>query len=195
MEVNPSVPAKTVPELIAYAKANPGKINWASSGVGSVLYAAGALFKMTTGVDMVHIPYPGAVRPITGLLAGEVQLMFGPLASSIENVRAGKLRALAVTTAVRSAALPHIPTVSEFVPGFEASNWFGIGVPKNTPTEIVATLNREINVGLSDPKIRQRFAELGGELMPMTAVEFGQLIASETKKWTVVAESSGARAD
>jgi tripartite-type tricarboxylate transporter receptor subunit TctC len=195
MEVNPSVPAKTVPEFVAYAKANPGKINMGSSGVGSVLYAAGALFTVMARVDMVHVPYPAAVRPITGLLAGEVQVMFGPIASSIEHIKAGKLRALAVTTATRSALLPDSPTVGEYVSGYEASNWFGIGLPRNTPVGIVETLNKEINAGLADPKMTKRFADMGGELMPMAAADFGKFIAAETDKWGQVAGLTGAKPD
>jgi tripartite-type tricarboxylate transporter receptor subunit TctC len=195
MEVNPSVPAKTVPEFIAYAKANPGRINMGSSGVGSVLYAAGALFALMARVDMVHVPYPAAVRPLTGLLAGEIQVMFGPIASSIEHVKAGKLRALAVTTATRSALLPDSPTVGEYVPGYEASNWFGIALPRNTPAGIAEKLNKEINAGLADPKMRKWFADMGGEPMPMAAADFGKFIASETDKWGQVAGFSGAKPD
>ena len=163
MVVHPSVPAKTVPEFIAYAKANPGKINMASAGNGIAPHVAGELFKMMTGVDMLHVPYRGSAPALTDLLGGQVQVMFDRHAASIEHIRAGKLRALAVTTATRSEALPDVPTVGEFVPGYEASAWYGIGAPKNTPAEIVETLNREINAGLADPRIKARLADLGGD--------------------------------
>ena len=162
MVVNPSVPAKTVPEFIAYAKANPGKINMASAGIGTAPHVAGELFKMMTGVDMVHVPYRGGGPALTDLLGGQVQVMFATTVASIEYIRAGKLRALAVTTATRSEALPDIPTVGEFVPGYEASAWYGVGAPKDTPAEIVDKLNKEINAGLADPKIKARLADLGG---------------------------------
>ena len=165
MVVNPSVPAKTVPEFIAYAKANPGKINMASAGIGTPGHVAGELFKMMAGVDMVHVPYRGAAPALTDLLGGQVQVMFGTTVSSIEHIRAGKLRALAVTTATRSEALPDIPTVGEFVPGYEASAVFGIGAPRNTPAEIVDKLNKEINAALADPKIKARLADLGGAVL------------------------------
>jgi tripartite-type tricarboxylate transporter receptor subunit TctC len=181
MEVNPSVPAKTVLEFIAYAKANPGKINMASNGIGSAGHVAGELFEMMTGVDMVHVPYRGNYLP--DLLGGQTQVTFSPIPTSIEQIRAGKLRALAVTSAMRSQALPGIPTVGEFVPGYEASGWNGIGAPKSTATEIVDKLNKEINAGLADPKMKARLADLGGVPMAMTPAEFGKLIADETKKW------------
>ena len=165
MVVNPSVPAKTVPEFIAYAKANPGKINMASAGNGTSPHVSGELFKMMTGVDMVHVPYRGAAPALTDLLGGQVQVMFDTMPASIEHIRAGKLRALAVTTATRSEALPDIPTVGDFVPGYEASAWFGIGAPKNTPAEIIDKLNKEINAGLADPKIKARLADLGGTVL------------------------------
>ena len=183
MVVNPSVPAKTVPEFIAYAKANPGKINMASAGIGSSPHVAGELFKMMAGVDMVHVPYRGAAPALTDLLGGQVQVMFATTAASIEYIRAGKLRALAVTTATRSEALPDIPTVGDFVPGYEASAWFGIGAPKNTPAEIVDKLNKEINAGLADPKIKARLADLGGTVLAGSPADFGKLIADETEKW------------
>ena len=183
MVVNPSVPAKTVPEFIAYAKANPGKINMASAGNGTAAHVSGELFKMMTGVDMVHVPYRGggacADRSDRRTGAGHVRRH----ASSIEYIRAGKLRALAVTTATRSEALPDIPTVGEFVPGYEASAWFGIGAPKNTPAEIVDKLNKEINAGLADPKIKARLADLGGTVLAGSPADFGKLIADETEKW------------
>ena len=166
MVVNPSVPAKTVPEFIAYAKANPGKINMASAGIGTSPHVAGELFKMMAGVDMVHVPYRGGgARAAPICSAGQVQVMFAATVSSIEYIRAGKLRALAVTTATRSEALPDIPTVGDFVPGYEASHWFGVGAPKNTPAEIVDKLNKEINAGLADPKIKARLADLGGTVL------------------------------
>ena len=182
-QVNPSVPAKTVPEFIAYAKANPGKINMASAGNGTRTHVAGELFKMMAGVDMVHVPYRGAAPALTDLLGGQVQVYFGPMPSSIEYIRAGKLRALAVTTATRSEALPDIPTVGDFVPGYEASAWFGVGAPKNTPAEIVDKLNKEINAGLADPKMKARLADLGGTVLAGSPADFGKLIADETEKW------------
>ena len=183
MVVNPSVPAKTVPEFIAYAKANPGKLNMASAGNGTAAHVAGELFKMMTGVDMVHVPYRGAAPALTDLLGGQVQVMFAAMPASIEYIRAGKLRALAVTTATRSEALPDIPTVGEFVPGYEASAWFGVGAPKNTPAEIIDKLNKEINAALADPKIKARLADLGGTVLPGSPADFGKLIADETEKW------------
>jgi tripartite-type tricarboxylate transporter receptor subunit TctC len=166
MVVNPSLPARTVPEFIAYAKANPGKINMASLGSGTVPHVAGELFKMMAGVNMVHVPYRGAPPALTDLLGGQVQVYFATTAISIEHVRTGKLRALAVTTAKRSEALPDIPSVGDFLPGFEASVWFGIGAPKNTPAAIIDKLNKEINAGLADSKLRARFADLGGTMLP-----------------------------
>ena len=195
MVVNPSVPAKTVPEFIAYAKANPGKINMASAGNGSPPHISGELFKLMAGVNMVHVPYRGGGPALTDLLGGQVQVMFEPDVSSIEYIRAGKLRALAVTTATRSEALPDIPTVGEFVPGYEASGWYGVGAPKDTPAEIVDKLNREINAGLADPKIKERLADLGGVPMPMTPAEFGKLIADETEKWGKVIRAANIQAD
>jgi tripartite-type tricarboxylate transporter receptor subunit TctC len=183
MLVNPAVPAKTVPEFIAYAKTNPGKINMASAGIGDGTHMCGELFKMMTGINIVHVPYRGAAPALTDLLGGQVQLYFGLTASSIEYIKVGKLRALAVTTAVRSEVLPNIPTVSEFVPGFEASTWFGVGAPKNTPAEIIDRLNKEVNAGLADPKIKARLAEFGGTALPGSPAEFGKLIADETEKW------------
>jgi len=182
MVVNPSVPAKTVPEFIAYAKANPGKINMASAGIGASTHVAGELFKMMTGVNMVHVPYRGSPPALTDLLGGQVQVYFGPIAGSIEYVRAGTLRALAVTTAKRSEALPDLPTVGEFVPGYEASAVWGVGAPRNTPAEIVDKLNKEINAGLANPEIKARL-ELGGTVLPGSPTDFGKLIADETEKW------------
>ncbi len=195
MEVNPSVPAKTLPEFIAYAKANPGKINMASAGNGSQQHVAGELFKMMTGVSMVHVPYRGGGPALTDLLGGQVQLYFGTTASTIEYIRTGKLRALAVTTATRSQALPDVPTVGELVPGYEASSWYGIGAPMGTPAEIVDKLNKEINAGLADPKIKARLADMGGTALTGPPAEFGKLIADETEKWGKVVKLSGAKPD
>jgi tripartite-type tricarboxylate transporter receptor subunit TctC len=183
MEVNPSFAAKTIPEFIAYAKANPGKVSMASSGNGTSQHLSGELFKMMAGVNLIHVPYRGAPQAVTDLLSGQVQVSFDPLPASIEFVKSGKLRALAVTTAARSEALPNIPTVSEFVPGYEASGWNGVGAPKNTPVEIIQKLNREINAGLTDPGMRSRFGELGGMVLAGSPADFGKLIAEETEKW------------
>ncbi len=191
MEVNPAVPAKTIPEFIAYAKANPGKINLASSGPGTVSHVAGELFKMMAGVDMLHVPYRGAAPALTDLISGQVQVMILPIISSIEHLKAGRLRALGVTTATRLEVVPDIPTVAEFLPGYEVSDWTGIGVPRGTPVEIVDRLNREINAGLDNPKIKARLAELGSLLMPMSRAEFGKMIAAETEKWAKVVTSAG----
>ena len=181
LEVNPSVPATTVPEFIAYAKANPGKINMASGGDGTPQHVAGELFKIMTGIDMVHVPY--RANPLPDLLSGQIQVIFNPISTSIGYVREGKLRALAVTGATRSQALPDIPTVSEFVPGYEAASWYGIGAPKNMPPQFIDKLNNEINLALADPAIEARFAALGAEPMPMTSAAFGKFIADETEKW------------
>jgi tripartite-type tricarboxylate transporter receptor subunit TctC len=183
MMVNPSVPAKTVPEFIAYAKANPSRVNYASIGIGTSNHVAGELFKMMTGVNMVHVPYRGRAPALTDLIGGQVQVMFiGPV-GSIEYIREGKLRALAVTTATRVEALPDIPTVGEFVPGFEASSWFGIGAPRSTPPEIADKLNKEINAVLAEPKIKTRLADLGGTALAGSPADFGKLIVEETEKW------------
>ena len=189
MMVHPSLPAKTVPEFIAYAKANPGKINMSSPGIGSVNHVAGELFKMMAGVDLVHVPYRGSQFP--DLLSGQVQITFNPLPSSLEFIRAGKLRALAVTTARRQEVLPDIPTVGEFVPGYEATAWFGIGAPKNTPTEIIDKLNREVNAGLADPKLKTRLVDLGGETFAGSPEDFAKFIAAETEKWAKVVKFAG----
>jgi tripartite-type tricarboxylate transporter receptor subunit TctC len=191
MVVNPSVPAKTVPEFIAYAKANPRKLTMGSSGTGGVPHVAGELFKIMTGVDMVHVPYRGGGPALTDLIAGQVQVYFATTVSSIEYIRAGRLRALAVTAATRSDALPDIPTVGEFVPGYEASTWYGVGAPKATPAEIVDKLNKEINAGLADSKIKARLADLGGDVLALSPADFGGLIAYETEKWGKVIKSAG----
>jgi tripartite-type tricarboxylate transporter receptor subunit TctC len=195
MVVNPSFPAKTIPEFIAYAKANPGKINMASAGPGSTAHLYGELFKMMAGVDVVSVPYRGSGPALIDLLGGQVQVMFDPIPSSIEYIRAGKLRPLAVTTAVRSEALPDTPTVNDFVRGFEASSWYGVGAPKNTPAEIVNRLNKEINAALTDPKLKAQFADLGGMSIGGSPAEFGKFIADETEKWAKVVKFSGAKPD
>ena len=195
MELNPSVPAKTVPEFVAYAKANPGKINLASAGIGTTIHMAGELFEMMTGTKMAHVPYRGSAPAITDLIGGQVQIMFDATISSIEHIRAGKLRALAVTTATRADALPDLPTVGDFVPGYEVSLWIGLGAPKNTPTEIVDRLNKEINAGLADPKARARLADAGGTPLALSSAEFGKLIAEETEKWAKVVKFAGLKAD
>ena len=183
MVVNPSVAAKSVPEFIAYAKANPRKLNMASPGTGTGPHIAGELFKMMAGVDMVHVPYRGSALALSDLLGGQVQVAFASMPSSIQYIRAGQLRALAVVTATRSDALPDIPTVAEFVPGYEASSWYGVGAPKATPAEIVDKLNKEINAGLADPKIEARLANLGGDVLALSPADFSKLIADETEKW------------
>jgi tripartite-type tricarboxylate transporter receptor subunit TctC len=193
MDVNEAFPAKTVADFIAYAKAKPGKINMGSAGIGTPPHVAGELFKMMTGVDMVHVPYRGGAPALTDLLGGQIQVMFAVLPEVIEQIRAGKLRALAVTTAMPSDALPGVPTVAESVPGFEASYWGGIGAPKNTPQEIVALLNREINAGLADAGIKARIAELGGSPLVSSPADFGKLITDEVEKWAKVVKFSGAR--
>ena len=195
MQVNPSVPAKTVPEFIAYAKANPGKLNMASAGNGSTTHVSGELFKMMTGVSMVHVPYRGAAPALTDLISGQVQVTFENPLASIEFIRAGKLRALAVTTAARSEVLPDLPTVGDFVPGYEASAWYGVGAPRETPDEIINKLNKEINTILRDPKSKARLADLGASVIPGSPSDFGKLIADETDKWAKVVKFSGARPD
>jgi tripartite-type tricarboxylate transporter receptor subunit TctC len=195
MVVNPSVPAKSVPEFIAYAKANPRKLNMASAGNGTASHVAGELFKMMSGVDMVHVPYRGGGPAITDLLGGQVQVMFPTTVASIENIKAGRLRALAVTAATRSDALPDIPTVGEFVPGYEASTWYGICAPKATPAEIVEKLNKEVDAGLADPKIKARFLDLGGDVHALSPADFGKFIADETEKWGKVVKFAGIKAE
>jgi tripartite-type tricarboxylate transporter receptor subunit TctC len=195
MVINPALPPKTVPEFIAYAKANPGRINMASSGIGTSQHVCGELFKMITGVDMVHVPYRGAAPAITDLLAGQVQVAFDTMTTSIEHIRAGKLRALAVTSSTRAEALPDLPTVADYIPGFESSSWQGVGAPANTPPEIVKKLNAEINAALADPAVKARFAALGGTPMPMTPAGFGKLISDETEKWGKVVKFANMRAE
>jgi tripartite-type tricarboxylate transporter receptor subunit TctC len=195
MVVNPTVPAKTVPEFIAYAKANPRKLNMASAGTGTATHVAGELFKMMAGVDMVHLPYRGGGPAFNDLLGGQVQVMFPTTVSSIGYIRAGTLRALAVTAATRSDVLPDIPTVGEFVPGYEASNWYGVGAPKATPVEIVEKLNKEINASLADPNMKTRLADLGGTVLAGSPADFGKLIAEETEKWGKVVKFTGIKAD
>jgi len=195
VEVDPSVPVKTVPEFIAYAKAHPGQISFASAGNGSVAHVTGELFKMMTGVNLVHVPYRGAGPALVDLLGGQVQVMFATMSSSIEYVRGGKLRALAVTTATRSPVLPDIPTVAEFVPGYESSFWTGVGASKSTPAEIVDKLNKEINAALADPKMKARFAELGATALLGSPADFGKLLADETEKSAKVVKFAGVKAD
>jgi tripartite-type tricarboxylate transporter receptor subunit TctC len=191
IDVNPSFAAKTIPEFIAYAKANPGKVNMASAGNGTSQHLSGELFKMMAGVNLIHVPYHGAPQAVTDLLGGQVQVSFDPLPAAIEFIKSGKLRALAVTTATRSEALPSVPTVGEFVPGYEASGWNGIGAPKNTPTEIIQTLNKEINAGLADSGMRAKIVELGGMALAGSPADFSKLIADETEKWAKVIKLVG----
>jgi len=195
MEVNPLVPAKTVPEFIAYANANPGKINMASAGNGTPQHVSGELFKMMAGVKLLHVPYRSTGPALVDLLGGQVQVMFDTVPASIEFIRAGKLRPLAVTTATRLEVLPGVPAVGEFVPGYEASAWQGIGAPKSTPVEIIERLNTHINAGLADPKMKARLADLGAIPIPMTPADFGKLIADETEKWGKAVQFSGAKPD
>jgi tripartite-type tricarboxylate transporter receptor subunit TctC len=195
MVVHPSVPAKTVPEFIAYANANPGKINMATNGNGSASHMSGELFKMMTGINMVHVPYRGTAPAITDLLGGQVQGSFVSMPGSIEYIRAGKLRPLAVTTAIRSVVLPDVPTVGEFVPGYEASVWYGVGAPKNTPAEIVRKLNEEINAGLADANMKARLRVLGGKVLPGSPADLGELITEETGKWAKVIKFANIKPD
>jgi len=195
MVVHPSVPAKTVPEFIAYAKANPGKVNMASAGIGSVHHVAGELFKFMTGIDMIHVPYRGTTPAMTDLLAGQAQVMFDVTPSSTPHIKAGKLRALAVTTATRADVLPEVPVMGDFVPGFEASAWLGFGAPKDTPAEIIDILNSEVNAGLANPIIKARFADLGATLLPSSPADFGKLIADETEKWGKVIRSANIKSE
>jgi tripartite-type tricarboxylate transporter receptor subunit TctC len=193
--VHPSFPAETVSEFITYAKTNPGKINMASAGNGAASHVAGELFKMMAGVNMVHVPYRGGAPALTDLLGGQVQVFFAPLAASIEYIRAGTLRALAVTTAARSEALPDIPTLDDFVPGYEASSVYGLGAPRNTPADIVQKLNKEVNAALADPKTKERFAAFGGVPTAMMPTDFGNLISAETEKWAKVVKFAGMKPD
>jgi tripartite-type tricarboxylate transporter receptor subunit TctC len=191
MIVNPSFPTKTVPEFISFARANPGKINMASPGVGSSPHMAGELFKFMTDIDMMHVAYRGSAAVLTDLLGGQVQVYFAPISASIEYLKAGKLRPLAVTTASRAEALPDVPAISDFVPGYEVSAWYGIGAPKNTPVEIVNRLNTVINAGLTNPELKARFAALGSSAFVVSASEFGKFIAAETNKWAKVVKFAG----
>lgn len=193
--VNPSVPAKTLPEFIAYAKANPGKINYGSAGQGTPQNIACELFKMMTGVNLVHVPYKGGAPAVADLISGHVQVIFAPLSESIQQIKAGKLRALAVTTTARLDVLPDIPPIADFVPGYEASGFAGIGVPKGTPAAIIELLNKEINAGLADPKIKTRIVELGGTVLGGTPAEFGKILAEATEKWARVIKSAGIKAE
>jgi tripartite-type tricarboxylate transporter receptor subunit TctC len=193
--VNPSLPIKTIPELIAYAKANPGKLNMASSGNGSTIHMSGELFKMLTDINMVHVPYRGGAPALTDLIAGQVHVMFDNVPTSAEHVKAGKLRGLAVTSTARSEVLPDLPTVADFLPGYEASAWYGLGVPKNTPDEVIDKVNKGMNAVLADPKSQARFAELGASLLPGSPADFSRLVADETEKWSKVVKFSGAKPD
>jgi tripartite-type tricarboxylate transporter receptor subunit TctC len=195
LDVNLSVPAKTVPEFIAYAKANPGKINMASVGTGSTPHVTGELFKMMAGVNMVHVPYRSAGAALTDLISGQVHVYFGTTASSIEHIKAGKIRALGVTTTARAEALPDVLTIAEFVPGYEASNWYGVGAPKNTPPQVIHKLNKEINAALDDPKMKAHFADLGGTVLAGSPADFGKMIAEETEKWGKVIRALNIKAD
>ena len=195
MEVNPLVPAATVPEFIAYAKANPNKINMASAGNGSVQHVAGELFKMMTGVEMVHVPYKGAGPALVDLLGGQMQAMFDTTPGSIAHIKAGKLWALAVTSKTRAEALPDLPTVGDFIPGYEASQWYGLAAPKDTPADVIATLNKAVNAALAELAMKAKLAELGGAPFPGTPAEFGALIVAETEKWAKVVKFSGAKVD
>jgi len=191
IDVNPSIPVRTVPELIAFAKANPGKLNMGSGGIGSPQHVSGELFKMMTGVNMLHVPYRGGAPAIADLLGGQVQVIFDVLSESIEFIRAGRLRPLAVTTAVRSEALPEVPTVSDSVPGYETSAWFGVGAPRNTPAAIIDKLNKEINAGLADPRMKARFADLGATVYMGSPTDFAKFIADETEKYAKVIKFAG----
>jgi len=195
MEVNPSIPAKTVPEFIAFAKANPGKVNMASAGIGSVQHVAGELFKFMTGIDMIHVPYRGTTPALTDLLAGQAQVMFDVTPSSTPHIKAGRLRALAVTTATRADVLPEVPVMGDFVPGYEASAWLGFGAPKDTSAAIIGKLNREVNAGLADPAIKTRIADLGGTVLALSPAEFSKLITHETEKWGKVIRAANIKAE
>jgi tripartite-type tricarboxylate transporter receptor subunit TctC len=191
MLVHPSFPAKTIPEFIAYANANAGKLNMASAGNGTVTHVAGELFKMMAGINLLHVPYRGGAPALTELMGGRVQVLFNPMAGTVEHIRSGTLRALAVTTATRSGTLPDLPTVGDVLPGYESSAWFGVGAPRNTPADIVEKLNKEINAGLADPRIKARLADFGGTVLAGPPGEFGKLIAEETEKWAKVIKFAG----
>ena len=193
--VNPSVPVKTIPELIAYAKANPGKLNMASSGNGSTIHMSGELFKMLTGINMVHVPYRGGAPALTDMISGQVQVMFDNIPTCAEHVKSGKLRGLAVTSTTRSEVLPDLPTVADFLPGYEASAWYGLAAPKGTPRDIVETLNKAVNAVLADSVAQKRFAELGAFLLPGSAADFAKLLGDETEKWGKVVKFAGAKVD
>ena len=195
VDVNPSLPVKSIPELIAYAKINPGKLNMASSGNGSTIHMSGELFKMMTGINMVHVPYRGGAPALTDLIAGQVHVMFDNLPTSAEHVRSGRLRGLAVTGTARSHVLPDLPTVADFLPGYEASAWYGLGAPRNTPTAVIDRLNDAVNAILADPTSQGRFAELGASLLPGSPADFGKLLADETEKWGKVVKFAGAKPD
>jgi tripartite-type tricarboxylate transporter receptor subunit TctC len=193
--VNPQVPVKSIPELIAYAKANPGKLNMASSGNGSTIHMSGELFKMLTGIDMVHVPYRGGAPALTDMISGQVQVMFDNIPTCAEHVKSGKLRGLAVTSTTRSEVLPDLPTVADFLPGYEASAWYGIVAPKNTPADVIKMLNAATDTVLADHAAKTRFRELGAMLLGGSAADFGKLLADETEKWGKVVRFSGARVD
>ena len=195
MQVTPSLPVQTVPEFITYAKANPGKIAMGSGGIGSPAHVIGEYFKLATGIDLTHVPYRGAAPAVTDLIGGQIQVAFTELATSLQHVKAGRLRALAVTTAARVEALPDVPTLAEFIPGFEASQWIGLVAPKDTPSAIVEKLNAEINAGLGDAKLKARFAELGGTVMPGSPADFAKLIRDETEKWAKVIRAANIKVE
>jgi tripartite-type tricarboxylate transporter receptor subunit TctC len=196
MVVNPSLPAKTVPEFIAYAKANPGKINYVSGGNGTTPHLTAELFKMMTGLNMIHVPYRSSTQALTDVIGGQAQVMFDGIPSSLAHVKAGELRALGVTTAARQAVLPDVPSISEFVPGYEASSWLGIVAPKGTPNEVVDTLNKEINAALANPEMKKRLSEIGAEPMPMmTPAQFGKFVVAETEKWSKVVKFAGVKVE
>jgi tripartite-type tricarboxylate transporter receptor subunit TctC len=195
VDVNPSLPIKSIPELIAYAKTNPGKLNMASSGNGSTIHMSGELFKMMTGINMVHVPYRGGAPALTDLIAGQVHVMFDNLPTSAEHVKSGRLRGLAVTGTARSHVLPDLPTVADFLPGYEASAWYGLGAPRNTPAAVIDRLNDAVNAILADPAPQGRFAELGASLLPGSPADFGKLLADETEKWGKVVKFAGAKPD
>jgi len=195
MEVHPSVPAKTVPEFIAYAKANPGKLSMASSGAGSTIHLSGELFKMLTGIQMTHVPYRGSAPALTDMISGQVQVMFDNIPSSIQHIRAGKLRPLAVTGTTRSDLLPEIPTVADYLPGYEASAWYGFGAPRGTPPEIIEKLNKTVNEILADPAVKAKFTEMGATLIVSSPADFAKYVAAETEKWGKVVKFSGAKPD